>query len=128
MVTKKGSVKALLQIIYGQYFILGSFGSFTFRPKKPKSFTEKRTSYIFPWTRDSKCQNSAYSLARNTSIALWNFSPICLPETKSSSLLKKKLSLISVLKSYKEKKLTIWHSYIRYAKLFNWIWRKTGLK
>ena len=33
-------------------------------------FVEKWTSYTFPWTRDSQCQNSAYSLARNTTNAL----------------------------------------------------------
>ena len=36
------------------------------------------------WTRDSQCQNSANSLAKNTQNAYKNFSPICLnrPSTK----------------------------------------------
>ena len=34
--------------------------------QKPKFFVGKRSSYSFRWTRDSQCQYSAYSLAKNT--------------------------------------------------------------
>ena len=47
-------------------------------------------SYIFPWTRDSQCQNSANILAENTQMPQKIFSPICLP--KRFWIFEKKLS------------------------------------
>ena len=52
---------------------------------------------IFPWTRDSQCQNSANILAENTPNASKNFSPICLPKPKSFKFLKKSSLWVSVV-------------------------------
>ena len=59
----------------------------------------KRTSYTSPWTRDSQCQNSAYSLARNTPNASQNFSLICLPKPKSFKFLKKSSLWVSIVRA-----------------------------
>ena len=64
--TEDGSMDSVPQILYGQYLILGVFGSYMFKTKKPNFFVEKGTCYSFQWTRDSQWQNSTYSLARNT--------------------------------------------------------------
>ena len=55
--TEDDSVNAVPQIL---------LGVICFRPKNKSFFVGKRTSYISPWTRDSQCQISAHSLARNT--------------------------------------------------------------
>ena len=60
---------------------------------KAKVFVGKITNYIFPWTGDLQCQNSANSLAENTPNASKYFSPICLPKPKIFDFLKKELSL-----------------------------------
>ena len=75
-------------------------GVVCFRPKNQSFFVGKRTSYTFPWTRDSQCQNSANSLAENTPNASKNFSPICLPKPKSFEFLKKKALWMSVVRDY----------------------------
>ena len=80
-----GSVKALSQILYGQYHILELY----VLDLITKVFCRKKTRYIFSWTRDSQCQNSAYSLAKITPNASKHFSPICLPKPKSLGSLKK---------------------------------------
>ena len=59
----------------------------------PRSFVGKTTKYIFPWTRDSQCQNSFDSFAENTPNVSKNLSPNCLPNPKILGFLKKKLSL-----------------------------------
>ena len=64
---------------------------------KTKVFVGKRTRYIFPWTRDSQCQNSADRLAENIPIASKNFSPICLPKANSLGFLKKSSFWVSVV-------------------------------
>ena len=53
---------------------------------KPKFFVEKTTKSIFPWTRDSQCQNSADCLAKNTPNVPKFMNPICLPKPKSLGL------------------------------------------
>ena len=60
-----------------------------FGPKNQSFFVGKRTSYIFPWTRDSQCQNRANTLAKNTRNASKNVSPICLPKPKSFEFFKR---------------------------------------
>ena len=64
---------------------------------KLKSIVDRpilHSSYIFPWTRDSQCQNSADILAENTPNALKNVSPIYVPNPKSFSL------LVSIVRAY----------------------------
>jgi hypothetical protein len=85
--TEDGNVKALLQILYDQYLILGALGSYIYvLDLKTKFFCRKKNH---PWTRDSQCQNRANSLAEKTPNASKNFSPICLPKPKSFEFLKK---------------------------------------
>ena len=50
---------------------------------KTKTYVGKTTKYIFPWTRDSQCQDSSESLVENTPDAPKFISPICLPKPKS---------------------------------------------
>ena len=67
---------------------------------KIKVFGRKKPIYIFPWTRDSQCQNSANSLAGNTQNAPQNFSPICLPKPKSFEFLKKSSLWMSIVRGF----------------------------
>ena len=71
-------------------------------------FVGKRTSYSFPWKKKSLCQNSAYTLARNTPNASKNFGPICLPKPKSFEFLKKS---------------SVWVSVVRVCKYFHSVWK-----
>ena len=84
--------------IYGQYHIWDLFGIWDLLGLKTKFFVGKTTNYIFPWKRDSQCQNSADSLAENTPNASKNFSPICLPKPKSFGFLKKSSLWVSVVR------------------------------
>ena len=79
-------------------FLREHLGVICFIPKNLSFFLGKRTSYIFPRTRDSQCQNSANSLAENTPNASKNFSPICLPKPKSFEFLKKSSVWVSVVR------------------------------
>ena len=71
-------------------------------------FVGKRSSYTFPWTRDSQCQNSANSLAGNSQNARQNFSPICLPKPKSFEFLKKNSLWMSVLRDIAQQCFALW--------------------
>ena len=89
--TEDGSLKVLLQILYGQYLILGAFGSYIHvLDLKTTYFCRKKNQLHFPM---DKCQNSADSYAKNTPKASKYFSQICLPKLKSFEFLKKKISL-----------------------------------
>ena len=68
---------------------------------KTKFFLGKTTYCIFPWTRNSQCQNSADSLAENTPNASKKFSPKCLPMPESLFFLKKNTLWVSVVRDIK---------------------------
>ena len=68
-------------------------GVICFRPKTKGFFLGKRTSYIFLWTRDSQCQNSANSLAENTpNKCLKKFQPNLSAQAHKLKFFEKKLS------------------------------------
>ena len=61
--------------------------------QKPMFFVGKRSSYTFPWTRDSQSQNSANSLAGNSQNAPPKFQPNLSAQAQKFRIFEKKLSL-----------------------------------
>ena len=86
----KTDVWRLFPRLFTINFIFGIYlGVLCFRPEKSKFLVEKKTRYIFPWTRDSQCKDSSDSLPKNTPNASKNVSPICLPKPKSFEFFKR---------------------------------------
>ena len=71
----------------------GSIWELHFLDLKTKVFVGIRTSYIFPWTRDSQCQNSANSLAESTPNASKIFWRNLSAQAHKFWIFEKKLSL-----------------------------------
>ena len=92
---------------------------------KSKVFCWKRTSYIFPWKRDSQCQNSAKSLAQNNPNGSKNFSSICLPQPKKFEFLKKNSLWVSVVRgcTYEYLVTTLDIGAFSIRKYFNPLWK-----
>ena len=79
----------MTDIRYSQYHIWDIH--ICVRPKK-SFLQEKQPNSYFPWTRDSKCQDSADSLDKNTPIATKFISPICLSKPISLGHIENKAS------------------------------------
>ena len=92
-VTEDGSTDTVPQILYGQYLILGGFGSCIFQTKKSKFFCRKDNQLLFPMDKGLTVPKQCLQFGQKYPKCLIKFRPNLSAQAQKFQIFEKKLSL-----------------------------------